>query len=454
VTAAAAPTGRLDRVARTVLALCWIVVLLEGFDLFVYSTVIPELLDDPEWQLTASEAGRIGSYGTFGMLVGSLAVGTVTDWVGRRRAIIGCAVWFSVLMAACALAPNPTVFGIGRFLAGLGLGGLIPTAMPLVMEYIGAHRRGAGATWMMTGYHVGGLVVAALAIAVLPALGWRAMFWAGALPIVVMLPLLWRYLPESVDFLLARGRTAEAEEVARRHHVDLDAARARIGAVDTDDPAATRDKAAGLRILFGRGYLAATLLFFLASFCGLLLVYGFATWLPQLMRNSGYGLGSALTFLVVTNVGAVIGLLLTGPIADRLGTKRASAIWFLTGAVFVVLISIRMPSLLTYLAAALAGFFLFTAQVVLYAHVGYHYPTTTHATALGWIAGVGRIGSVVGPTLGGILLDADAGIWSFYVFAVAGFVGAVAMWLAPRSPLAPTPSRWSLRGRAGSPEPA
>ncbi|SHN44524.1 MFS transporter [Cryptosporangium aurantiacum] len=441
---------RLDRVARTVLSLCWVVVLLEGFDLFVYSTVIPELLDDPEWQLTASEAGRIGSYATFGMLIGSLTIGTVTDWIGRRKAIIGCATWFSVLMAVCAVAPNPAVFGFGRFLAGLGLGGLIPTAMPLVMEYIGEHRRGAGATWMMTGYHVGGLVVAALAIAVLPAFGWRAMFWAGALPIVVMLPLLWRYLPESVDFLLARGRTAEAEAVARRHHVDLDAARARVG-----DDVHTEDKSAGIRTIFGHGYLASTLLFFVASFCGLLLVYGFGTWLPELMRDSGYGLGSALSFLVVTNIGAVAGLLLTGPLADRLGTKRASAIWFLTGAVFVGLISIRMPSALIYLAAALAGFFLFTAQVVLYAHVGYHYPTATHATALGWIAGVGRIGSVVGPTLGGVLLDADAGVWSFYVFALAGLVGAVAMWLAPRSPLeAPPRARWSPRGRAGSPKPA
>lgn len=446
--AAAPPTGRLDRVARTVLALCWFVVLLEGFDLFVYSTVIPDLLDDPDWHLTASEAGRIGSYATFGMLIGSLAIGTVTDWIGRRWTIMACASWFSVLMAFCALAPSPTAFGIGRFLAGLGLGGLIPTAMPLVMEYIGERRRGAGATWMMTGYHVGGLVVAALAIAVLPAFGWRAMFWAGAIPIVVMLPLLWRYLPESVDFLLSRGRTAEAEQVARRHHIDLGAARARVGA------APTADRSAALRTIFGRGYLAATLLFFVASFCGLLLVYGFGTWLPQLMRDSGYGLGSALSFLVVTNVGAVAGLLLTGPIADRLGTKRASAIWFLTGAVFVGLISIRMPSVLIYLAAALAGFFLFTAQVVLYAHVGYHYPTTTHATALGWIAGVGRIGSVVGPTLGGVLLDADAGVWSFYIFALAGFLGAVAMWLAPRSPMARATSCWPVVDRTGSPEAA
>ncbi|TQS42427.1 MFS transporter [Cryptosporangium phraense] len=435
----ALPQSRLDRVGRTVLALCFVVVLLEGFDLFVYSTVIPDLIDDPDWHLTASQAGRIGSYATFGMLLGSLAIGTVTDWIGRRKTVMACATWFSLLMAFCAVAPNPTVFGLGRFLAGLALGGLIPTAMPLVMEYIGENRRGRGATWMMAGYHVGGLVVAALAIAVLPAFGWRAMFWAGAIPIVVMLPLLWRYLPESVGFLLSHGRRAEAEAVASRHHIPLDDVQ------PDENPRA--DRSAGLRTIFGPGYLVATLLFFVASFCGLLLVYGFGTWLPELMRKSGYGLGSALTFLVVTNVGAIAGMLLTGPIADRAGTKRTAAIWFLTGAVFVGILSIHLPAVLMYLAAALAGFFLFTAQTVLYGHVGYHYPSSAHATALGWIAGIGRIGSVVGPTLGGVLLDADAGVWSFYVFALAGLVGAAAMALAPGA----SRSRWPLFGRAGSP---
>lgn len=430
-----ATAGRGDTVGRTVLALCWTVVMLEGFDLFAYSTAIPVLLQHNSWGLSPAEAGRIGSYATFGMLCGSLVMGTITDRFGRRLTISACVTWFSVFTMVSAMAPNVEIFGASRFLAGLGLGGLIPAAMPLALEYAPARGRhkGVAATVMMTGYHTGGLLVAALAIGMLPTLGWRSMFWAGALPLVVVLPLLLRYLPESPAFLLARGRRAEAEELARERGLPLEAVEQ---AEDANTPAARRNRSSGLAALFHREYLAATLLFFVASFMGLLLVYGFGTWLPQLMRASGYSIGSSMSFLVITNLGAIVGMLLSGRIADRVSSRSVCVGWFALGAVFVGVISVPMPLPLTYLAAALAGFFLFTAQVLLYAHVGDHYPVAARATALGWVAGIGRLGSVAGPALGGVLVGAHLGVWNFYTFAAAGVIGAIAVWLAPRSPVA------------------
>lgn len=419
---------------RTVLALCSLVVLLEGFDLFAYSTVVPVLLRDNDWALTAAQAGRIGSYATFGMLLGSLAMGTITDRFGRRRTITGCVAWFSLFTAVSALAPDVAVFGVSRFLAGLALGGLIPAAMPLALEYAPGRGRGksVAATVMMMGYHVGGLLVAGLAIVLLPALGWRSMFWAGALPLVVVLPLLLRYLPESPLYLLARGRREEAERIASQRGLVLEELQAEI--------ARERGGKAGVAVLFGRRHLAATLLYFVASFMGLLLVYGFGTWLPQLMRGSGYGVGSSLSFLVVTNLGAVLGMLVSGRVADRWGSKGICSAWFAAGAVFVGVISVPMPLVLTYAAVLIAGFFLFTAQVLLYSHVGQHYPFAAHATALGWVAGIGRLGSVAGPALGGVLVGANLGVWNFYLFALAGLVGAVAVWLAPDPEPAPVPA--------------
>jgi AAHS family benzoate transporter-like MFS transporter len=408
-------------------------VLLEGFDLFAYSTVIPVLLQDHTWGLSPAAAGRIGSYATFGMLCGSLVMGTVTDRFGRRITISACVSWFSVFTMLSAVAPNVEVFGASRFLAGIALGGLIPAAMPLALEYAPARGRhkGTAATIMMTGYHAGGLAVAALAIVLLPALGWRSMFWAGALPLVVVLPLLLRYLPESPAFLLARGRRAEAEKLARERGLSIEAIEnGEDGTVTTTSTGDNRR--AGLTTLFERDHLAATLLYFLASFMGLLLVYGFGTWLPQLMRASGYGIGSSMSFLVITNLGAIVGMLLSGRIADRFGSRQVCVAWFAIGSAFVGIISVPMPLVLTYLAAALAGFFLFTAQVLLFAHVGDHYPFAARATALGWVAGIGRLGSVAGPALGGILIGAHLGVWNFYLFAAAGLVGAIAVWLAPQ----------------------
>jgi MFS family permease len=149
-----------------------------------------------------------------------------------------------------------------------------------------------------------------------------------------------------------------------------------------------------------------TLAFSVASFMGLLLVYGLNQWLPTIMRDAGYALGAALAFLLVLNLGAVAGLLLAGPVADRYGSKVACAGWFALAAVFLFLLSVQMPLALTYLAVFVTGFFVFSAQVLLYAYVSRHYPTSGRGTALGWAAGIGRIGAICGPILGGLLLGA------------------------------------------------
>ena len=153
---------------RWVVVLCWIAVALDGFDLVVLGAVTPALLEYQEWGLTAPQVGAITSYGLFGMLIGALGIGTLADVIGRRRSILISVVSFSVFTALCAFAPTPGIFGTLRFLAGLGLGGLIPTAATMVSEYARMRRGGSSITFMMTGYHVGGVLTALLAIPVLP----------------------------------------------------------------------------------------------------------------------------------------------------------------------------------------------------------------------------------------------------------------------------------------------
>src|ERR687894_1566917 len=189
-----------------VAALCWVAVALDGFDLVVLGAVTPALLEYEPWGLTPPQVGAITSYGLVGMMIGALGIGTLTDVIGRRKAILISVVVFSVFTGLCALAPSPAIFGALRFLAGLGLGGLIPTAAALVLEYAHLRRGSSSITFMMTGYHVGGVLTALLAIPILPSLGWRAMFVIGALPALVLIPLMLRYLPESTSFLVARGR--------------------------------------------------------------------------------------------------------------------------------------------------------------------------------------------------------------------------------------------------------
>ncbi len=436
---------------RWVVVLCWLAVALDGFDLVVLGAVTPALLEYEAWGLSPATVGAITSYGLVGMMIGALSIGTISDLIGRRTAVMVSVTSFSVFTALLAFAPSPEIFGLLRFLAGLGLGGLIPTAATLVSEYAHLRRGSSSITFMMTGYHVGGVLTALLAIPILPSLGWRAMFVIGAVPALVLVPLMIRNLPESPSFLVARGRRDEAEDLAERYGIDLEPEEVRE--VQAEERASEGGRFGALKTLFSGGYVLGTLAFWVASFMGLLLVYGLNQWLPTIMRDAGYALGAALAFLLVLNVGAVIGLLVAGPVADRYGSKVVCAGWFALSAVFLFLLSVQLPLPLTYLVVLITGVFVFSAQVLLYAYVSKHYPTSGRGTALGWAAGIGRIGAICGPLLGGLLLGAGLAVpWGFYAFALVGLAGAVFIALVPRSPAESV--RGTSGGDVGTPEAA
>jgi MFS transporter, AAHS family, benzoate transport protein len=415
--------GVAGRAAGWVAPLCWIAVLLDGFDLVVVGTVIPTLRTPEEWALSGSGATAVITIGLVGMMIGALTIGTLTDLVGRRKALIGAVASFSLFTLLCAVAPNATVFGLLRFLAGLGLGGCLPTAIAMVNEFTRAGRSGRATTTIMTGYHVGAVATAALAIVVVDSIGWRWMFVIGALPALVLVPLMLRHLPESAAYLLAHGRRAEAEEVARRHGLQLESAPAAA-------PHAGEESAAGaaatVRTLFTAGWLRNTVAIGVTSFMGLLLVYGLNNWLPTIMREAGYDLGDSLAFLLVLNVGAIVGLLVAGTVADRIGIRTACIAWFASGALFLALLSVQLPTAGLYVMCFLTGCFVFSAQVLVYAFVSANHPPQVRATALGWSAGAGRIGAIVGPVITGALVTAGVAFpWGFYVFAVVGVLGAL-----------------------------
>jgi MFS transporter, AAHS family, benzoate transport protein len=387
------PTETRER-AGWVAPLAWSSVALEGFDLVVLGVVLSPMLRDGVWGLTPNTGALISSVGLVGVMVGAITIGTITDIIGRRRTMLFTVTGFSVLTLLCAVAPDPWTFGVLRFLAGLGLGGVLPVAIALVNEYARVGRGGGATTVLMTGYHVGAVITALLGIVVIPALGWRAMFVIGALPAIVLVPLIIRYLPESESFL---------QEKARERH----------------NPVA---------ILFGGGYLRATIAFWVTSFMGLLLVYGLNTWLPEIMRSAGYELGAALALLLVLNVGAILGLLVAGQVANRIGVRPAVLGWFTAAALFLALLSIRLPGIGVYIGVLLAGVFVFSAQVLVYAYVSQLYPAAARGTAIGAASGVGRLGAIAGPLIGGALLTAGIAYpWGFYVFAVVAAIGAVSV---------------------------
>jgi MFS transporter, AAHS family, benzoate transport protein len=403
-----------ERYASWVLPLCWSAVALEGADLVVLGVVLPPLLHSTSWGLTAATGGVIATAGLVGVMIGALTIGPLTDVIGRRRGMLITATAFSVLTLLCAVAPDPWTFGVLRFLAGIPLGGVLPVALALVNEYAKGGRVGGATTTLMTGYHVGAVLVSLLGIAVIPTLGWRPMFVVLALPALVFVPLALRHLPESSWYLRDRAGAGKA-----------------AGAGSGAGGSAARKSIA---TLFQPGYRGATVAFWVASFMGLLLVYGLNTWLPEIMRNAGYGLRAGLALLLVFNVGAVLGMLIAGRVGDRIGLRPATILWFLIAMVFLALLAVRLPGVGVYVSVLLAGLFVFSSQVLVFAYVGQRYPTWARGTALGSASGVGRLGAISGPALGSALLTAGIAYpWGFFMFAAVAALGAVAVVLVPRA---------------------
>ncbi|MDQ0765908.1 MFS transporter [Streptomyces canus] len=414
-------SARGGRLALLVVGLCWLAVLFDGLDMFIYGSVLPHLLETRTFGLTADQAGDLGSYATFGMLVGALVAGTVADRIGRKKLMVSCVVLFSLASGVCALADSVTVFGLGRTLAGVGLGGLLPTAISMVSDYAPRGRGAIVIGLLMTAHHAGGILSAYVAKWLIDPVGWRAAFWVCVLPLLFA-PVLAKLLPESLSFLLAKGRGEEAKALAERYDVEVPATRT----------GGAGDRWTNLANLFRGNEWIQTLLYWVASFGGLLLVYGVATWLPTLMRAEGYELGSALSFVVVFNLGGIVGMLVAGRAADRFGAPRISALWFALTAAGVFLLSVHMDMTVTMIVVFFTGVFLNSAQTMIYATVSIRSDADNRATAVGWTSGMGRFGAVFGPWLGGQLLASGNGDWGFTAFAIAGlssmvFIGIAAL---------------------------
>ena len=264
-------------VPGAVMPLCWSAVLLDGFDLVVLGTVIPVLTKNAVFGITDATATAIATTGLIGMTIGAMTIGTVTDLIGRRKVMIFAALVFSVFTIACALATSAFTLGAYRFLAGLGLGGCLPTAITLATEFAAKGKSAGKTTLIMTGYHVGAVLTALLGLLVLGNGGsWRWMFVLGGVPGLLLVPLMIRLLPESQIFL---EQKAHAKPGAKR--------------------------ANPIAALFQNGLARPTLAFWITSFLGLILVYGLNTWLPKLMVTAGYPLTAGLGLLLTLNAGAI-----------------------------------------------------------------------------------------------------------------------------------------------------
>jgi AAHS family benzoate transporter-like MFS transporter len=414
---------------RRVLALCFLTIVTEGYDIGVMGTIVPSMLADPVWKLTPIEVGAMSSAALFGTLFGSYFISVLTDLIGRKRLLIACVTLFSLSMLGAAVAPTPFIFSVMRFIGGLGLGGVISAAAALTVEYSPAAKRNLNFAIMYSGYAIGALVSAVIGIAFLATHGWRFVVALGALPLLGV-PALLMMLPESLAYLVASGKRREADQLAQRLGLS-------IASLDSVPGEATAKPS--LRVVFGEvfshGNWWSTLCLWVAQVAAVLVIYGLGTWLPQLMRKLGYDLGSSLSFLAIFMLSSAIGGILIGRVGDRFGPRKTIVGGYVIGALAICGLTVKGGVITNYVLVALAGLGSIGVAMVQLGYIASFYRPFARASATGWAVGIGRVGAMAGPMLGAWFASSHLDVrMNFVAFAASGLVAALAIGLCrPRN---------------------
>ena len=422
---AAAPMRRLQIV---VVALCIALNALDGFDVLAISFAAPGIA--AEWGITRATLGIVLSMELFGMAAGSVLIGNVADRIGRRPTILACLVVMAAGMFLAAAANGVAMLSVTRLLTGLGIGGMISSTSAVVAEFSNARRRSLNVTLNIAGYSTGAILGGIVASALLTASGdWRAVFVFGGVMTLAALPITFWLLPESIESLIAR-RPPDALERINRTLVRL-----RVERIDALPSHSERSDRPSIASLFSPGYARVTLLLTVAYFAQIMLFYYVQKWIPKIVVDLGFEPASAGRVLVWANVGNLLGALAIGLAAQRLSLRPLIIGAMLGGFAAIAVFGLQFQSLRQLsLTAMVAGFFINASVVGLYPILAQVYPAALRASGIGFVIGVGRGGSALGPVVAGALFTAGAGLlWVSLTMGAGALIAAMMLVLLPRA---------------------
>jgi AAHS family 4-hydroxybenzoate transporter-like MFS transporter len=384
--------------------LCAIVIILDGFDTQCMGFLVPVISESLRIPLPAF--GTILSAALFGLMIAAMVSGPIADRYGRRWVVIVSVVIFAVFALLTSRANTVPELVLLRFLTGLGLGGAMPNAVALTSEYTPPRLQPIVVGAIFVGMPAGALISSVAASVLIPLWGWRSVFvLGGVLPLALALVLI-RFLPESMMW----QQSMLTKSAVRREEVPV-------------------------KLLFTDGRAAGTLLLWIPFFMNLLILYFIVSWLPALLRESGMPVSAGVQGIMFFSIGGVIGTLTQGHLMTFIGTRAALLLEFAVCILCIATLALNASSLSIILGVTLLlGITVQGAQSGLNALAASFYPTTIRATGIGWALGVGRVGSIVGPSVGGVLLSLQwtpdrifmAGVGPALVAALA-IVGASAL---------------------------
>ena len=408
-----------------ILIMVGITVVMDGFDVQAMGYVAPAIIK--EWGVSKANLGPVFGAGLFGMLVGSLSLSVLADKIGRRPVLIWATVFFALCMLATAHVSTISELQVLRFITGLGLGAIMPNAMALAGEFSPKRKRVTLMMLVSCGFTVGAVIGGLLSAALIPVFGWQSVFhFGGAFPLL-MAVLMYFYVPESMQFLVLKGKRLDSvADCLRKIDSSL-----RIDHETRYVVPENKKSGAPVAELFREGRATVTLLMWVVNFMNLLNLYFLSNWLPTIASSAGLAPSTAVLVGTALQVGGVAGTLLMGPVIDRAGFFKVLVPSFLLAALTIAMIGQPGVTLsVLFLVVIVTGFCIIGGQPAVNALAATYYPTALRSTGVGWSLGVGRVGSIVGPVLAGELIRRN---WSntdiFLAMAVPTVVSALMLML-------------------------
>ncbi|MGA7609471.1 MAG: MFS transporter [Xanthobacteraceae bacterium] len=425
--------GRLERLPfsrwhRNFFILAFLGIMFDAADFALFGAALPPIAR--EFGLGPAQAGGLATIGLVGAFAGALFWGTVSDYIGRRASFLATVSIFALFTGLVAASWNVLALATFRFLSNFGLGGEVPVTLTLASEFSPGRIRGRMTGTMMAAFPVGLVVAAALSLAIVPNLGWRALFVVGVVP-AVLLFFVRRYMPESVRYQLSRGEVDEAQrtvEEIERQALGSGKSAPMQAIAPAGATADTAKRGVTVFALFEDGRARRTILLWIVSFCFLWSSNGILFMLPTILTQRGFALTQAISFQLVQSLAAVVGYAACGFLIDWYGRRPVLFLYYFIGAFFHLWFA-QATGLWMYAAIAAVGWVnpgVFGATGI---YVSELHPTYLRATAVGWFFGVGRIGSFLAPLIVGVMLQYGLGAYVLHTFALTFLIAAIAVWL-------------------------
>lgn len=406
----------------TIFALCFLIVLLDGFDTAAIGYIAPSLI--AEWGVARPDLAPVLSAALFGLAAGALLSGPLADRVGRKAVLVGSVLLIGLACLLSSFSGGLNQLVAWRFLTGVGLGAAMPNAVTLMSEYCPGARRATLTNAMFCGFPLGAAFGGFLAAWMIPHFGWRSVLvFGGVVPLVLTL-LLFLLLPESVRYMVAKGQAAERVRAVLRR---VSATAEGVTFVQSER-AASAGSTSGVGLVLSPAYLVGSASLWVAYFMGLVIFYALINWMPILFRDAGLSQQTASLIAALFPLGGV-GAIFFGFLMDRFNGNLIIAVGFALTAVAVCAIGQVAGTLaILVLVVLLAGTVMNTAQSSLPALAAAFYPTQGRATGVGWMLGLGRFGGIAGSFLVAELSRRQLGLGQiFTIVAVPGLVAAAAL---------------------------